>query len=165
MDYLTVNVSSPNTPGLRELQEASRLTALLRPVIDAAGSKPVFLKLAPDLDLQQIHSAVEVAVDTGCSGLIGTNTTILRLGTTSRLDENGGLSGEPLWPLAQERIGQILESSADRLPVIGVGGIRTAQQAEQLLEMGCKAVQVYSGLIFEGPGLAHRINRHLLKNR
>jgi dihydroorotate dehydrogenase len=79
------------------------------------------------------------------------------------MEEAGGLSGAPLWDLSQARIGQILEASSDRLPVIGVGGVRTGEQAERLLEMGCKAVQVYSGLIFEGPGLAHRINRHLLR--
>ena len=164
-DYLTVNVSSPNTPGLRELQRPDRLEALLRPVVEEASPRPVFLKLAPDLDLQQIKEAVEVAIATQCAGLIATNTTIQRPGSTDRLGENGGLSGAPLWTMARERIEQVLQAADDRLPIIGVGGIRSPEQAEELLQMGCSAIQIYSGLIFEGPGLPHRINRHLAKQK
>ena len=165
VDYLTVNVSSPNTPGLRELQQATRLTSLLGPVVERAASKPVFLKLAPDIEPEHLESAVEVAIDTGCSGLIATNTTIGRPDRTGRLGENGGLSGAPLWELARRRIADVLTTARGRLPVVGVGGIRTAEQVETLLSMGCEAVQIYSGLIFEGPGLPHRLNRHLLRQR
>ena len=84
---------------------------------------------------------------------------------TDRLGENGGLSGAPLWAMARERIEQVLQAADGRLPIIGVGGIRSPEQAEELLQMGCSAIQIYSGLIFEGPGLPHRINRHLAKQK
>lgn len=163
VDYFTVNVSSPNTPGLRDLQAPERLDRLLRAVIDTADGVPVFLKLAPDLEPTALAEAVEVAMEARCLGIIATNTTISRPGETGRTGEGGGLSGAPLWPLAQERIGQVVDAVAGRGPVIGVGGVDRPDRAEALLDAGCAAVQVYSGLIFEGPGLPLRILRHLAR--
>ena len=125
-DYLTVNVSSPNTPGLRELQRPDRLEALLRPVVEEASPRPVFLKLAPDLDLQQIKEAVEVAIATQCAGLIATNTTIQRPGSTDRRVKTVVYLGH-LRGYARERIEQVLQAADDRLPIIGVGGIRSPE--------------------------------------
>jgi dihydroorotate dehydrogenase len=160
VDYFTVNVSSPNTPGLRQLQSADRLAELLGAVVPAAES-PVMVKISPDLADDDLEAAVEVAYQSGCLALIATNTTSTRPGSTGRLQERGGMSGAPLWPLARRRIRHALQVSAGRIPIIGVGGVRTADQAAALLDDGCAAVQLYSGLIFEGPGLIHRINRGL----
>ncbi len=159
VDYFTVNVSSPNTPGLRELQAPDRLRTLLTTVLEAARSKPVFLKLAPDLEPDALQEAVEVAISAGCSGIIATNTTISRPGKTGRSGEQGGLSGAPLWPLARSRIHVALAAAARRVPVIGVGGVDSASRARELLDAGCAAVQLYSALIFHGPGLPGRILR------
>lgn len=160
-DYFTVNVSSPNTPGLRALQAPGLLGALLERTCAAAGDTPVFLKLAPDLEPEALAEAVDVAVAAGCAGLVATNTTLTRPGSTGRLDEAGGLSGAPLWPLAAERIGQIVDAAAGRVPVIGVGGVSTAEQARALLDRGCAAVQIYSSFVFGGPGLPARLGREL----
>ncbi|MDG1481834.1 MAG: quinone-dependent dihydroorotate dehydrogenase [Myxococcota bacterium] len=160
VEYFTVNVSSPNTPGLRQLQSAEPLKALLGAVVPAA-SAPVMVKFAPDLSDEDLASAVEVAIESGCCAIIATNTTNSRPGTTGRTGEGGGLSGAPLWPLARQRIGQILDIAGGRIPIVGVGGIRSPEQAAELLELGCAAVQLYSGMIFEGPGLISRINHGL----
>lgn len=165
VDYFTVNVSSPNTPGLRALQEPERLKRLLDTVVGAARPRPVFLKLAPDLEPTALAEAVEVAIEAECTGIIATNTTISRPGTTGRLEEGGGMSGAPLWPLASERVRQVVDAAAGRVPVIGVGGIHTAEQVETLLERGCAAVQVYSGFIFEGPALPGRLHKQLRARR
>ncbi len=164
-DYFTVNVSSPNTPGLRALQAPGVLGALLERSCAAAGDTPVFLKLAPDLEPEALAEAVEVAVAAGCAGLVATNTTLTRPGTTGRLEEAGGLSGAPLWPLASERIGQVVDAAAGRVPVIGVGGVSDARQAQALLARGCAAVQIYSSFIFGGPGLPARLGRELTAAR
>ena len=162
VDYFTVNVSSPNTPGLRDLQQADALRSLLGVVVPAAEPLPVFVKFSPDLDDEGLDAAVQAAIDTGCIGIIATNTTRSRPGTTGRTEEAGGMSGAPLWPLSRERIGRILQTANGRIPVIGAGGIRSWEQAADLLEDGCVAVQLYSGLIFSGPGLIHEINDGLL---
>lgn len=163
VDWFTVNVSSPNTPGLRSLQDRSSLQALLPQVLDAADGTPVFLKLAPDLTDDAIHDAVGLAGELGVAGIIATNTTTSRdrFDTSVRHgDETGGLSGRPLWKLAHERIRVVLDAAGE-LPVIGVGGVHRADQARALLDAGCRAIQLYSGLIFEGPGLPSRLNRAL----
>lgn len=160
VEYFTVNVSSPNTPGLRQLQSAERLKALLGAVVPAA-SAPVMVKFSPDLSDEDLEGAVEVAIESGCVAIIATNTTNSRPDTTGRTGESGGLSGAPLWPLSRQRIQQILDVAGGRIPIIGVGGIRSPQQAAEYLAMGCTAVQLYSGMIFEGPGLISRINRGL----
>ncbi|HEX4952101.1 MAG TPA: quinone-dependent dihydroorotate dehydrogenase [Thermoanaerobaculia bacterium] len=161
-DYFTVNVSSPNTPGLRALQEKEALAGLLGPVVEAAAGTPLFLKLAPDLEREAIAEAVEVAISSGISGLIATNTTITRSGLRADPGEAGGLSGRPLWPLARKKIEEVLEASAGRLPVVGVGGIERADQVRELLEVGCAAVQIYTALIYQGPSLPARLHADLV---
>jgi len=161
VDYFTVNISSPNTPGLRDLQQADRLRRLLTAVVPAAAPHPVLVKLAPDLSPESIPEIVDVIVQSGVTGIIATNTTSSRPHTTGRLEEGGGLSGAPLWPLAKERIGQVLAASNGRIPVIGVGGIESAEQVQELLHAGCAAIQIYSSLIFQGPGLVARLHRDL----
>lgn len=164
VDYFTVNVSSPNTPGLRELQAADKLRGLLETALPAAKGKPVFVKFAPDMAIPDLEAALEVIIDLGCAGVIGTNTTNQRPESTGRLEEGGGLSGNPLWPIARPVIEHILKVVDGRIPVIGVGGINSAARAQTLLDMGCAAVQIYSALIFEGPDLIHRINRNLAQD-
>lgn len=161
-DYFVLNVSSPNTPGLRELQEREPLQRLLEAAVPLAGRTPVFLKLAPDLEDAALAEAVNVAVDSGCAGIIATNTTLSRPGQTARAEQYGGLSGEPLKPLARQKIRVALDAAAGRVPVIGVGGISSADDVRFLLKMGCAATQLYTALIYEGPGLVARIHRELL---
>jgi dihydroorotate dehydrogenase len=160
-DYFVVNVSSPNTPGLRALQDREPLKRLLSALVPEAGGTPVFLKLAPDLEDEALEQAVEVAIEAGCSGIIATNTTLSRPGTTGREEQYGGLSGAPLRPLARQKIAVVLAAAQGRVPVIGVGGVSTADDVLDLLRMGCAAVQIYTSLIFEGPGLVARIHREL----
>ncbi len=161
VDYFVVNVSSPNTPGLRALQDKEPLKRLLDAVLPAAQRTPVMLKIAPDLEDDALAEAVNVAVDSGCAAIIATNTTTSRPGTTGRLDQYGGLSGKPLRPLSREKIGVALSAAGRRVPVIGVGGVSTADDVLEYMAMGCAAVQLYSALIFHGPGLVRRINDDL----
>lgn len=160
-DYFTINISSPNTPNLRALQDKEPLQRLLGAIIPAAKATPVFLKLAPDLTAEALTEAVDVAIAAGCSGLIATNTTISRPDTTGRLNEQGGLSGLPLKTLAQSGIRTVLQAAAGRVPVVGVGGIGTVEDAHALLKMGCAALQIYTSLIYEGPALVGRLHRGL----
>jgi dihydroorotate dehydrogenase len=162
-DYLVINVSSPNTPGLRELQDREPLRRLLGAVVPHAERTPVYLKLAPDLGDEALAEAVEVAIDAGCAGLVASNTTVTRPGTTGRLAQFGGLSGRPLAPLARACIARVVQSAGGRVPVIGVGGVETADDVLELLRMGCAAVQVYSALVFEGPALVARIHADLAR--
>lgn len=159
-DYVVINVSSPNTPGLRALQERSELERLLRAVVPAAEA-PVFLKLAPDLEEEPLREAVGVAIDAGCAGIIATNTTITRPGKTGRIDQSGGLSGAPLRTLARQKIGIVLSAAEGRVPVVGVGGVSTADDVRALLGMGCAAVQLYTAFIYGGPTLVARLHREL----
>lgn len=163
-DYFTVNVSSPNTPGLRELQRGDHLRALLGQVCEAARL-PVMVKLSPDLSDEDLEDAVETAVGTGCSGIITTNTTLQRPGTTGRLEQAGGMSGAPIWPISRAQIGKTLQYASGRIPVIGAGGIHTVEQAQDLLDAGCVAIQVYSAMIFSGPSLIHTLNDGLVRGR
>jgi dihydroorotate dehydrogenase len=160
-DYFTVNVSSPNTPGLRSLQDRDTLTELLPAVKDAAQGTPVFLKLAPDLADESVTDLVDLACTIGVDGVIASNTTIRRDVLTSDPDQGGGLSGRPLWPLARHCVQVALDAASGRLPVIGVGGIETAEQAGELLDAGCAAVQVYTAFIYKGPGLPGQLHRGL----
>jgi dihydroorotate dehydrogenase len=160
-DYFTVNVSSPNTPGLRALQGRDHLERLLPAVLQEAGDAPVLLKLAPDLENEAIQEVADLAVSTGLSGLIATNTTIRRDLLTTDPHQAGGMSGRPLWPFARDRIQAVLGAVNGRIPVIGVGGVHSAYQAKELLDAGCAAVQLYSAMIYEGPGLIGKINRSL----
>jgi len=157
-DYLVVNVSSPNTPGLRSLQDPEQLGAIAEAVVEEAGAVPVFVKLAPDLDKAGITDAVRVAEESGAQGIIATNTTIDHHGLGDV--GGGGLSGLPLRERALEVVA--LVRSATSLPIIGVGGIASGPDALAMLRAGATAVQVYTGLIFRGPGLIKEINAHLL---
>ncbi|MEZ4323465.1 MAG: quinone-dependent dihydroorotate dehydrogenase [Myxococcota bacterium] len=160
-DWFTVNVSSPNTPGLRSLQGRDTLAELLPAVLEAAKGTPVFLKLAPDLETEALEDAVDLAIEVGIHGLIATNTTIGRERLSAPTSLEGGLSGRPLWPLARERIGTVVRRTSGRVPVIGVGGVETAAQVRELLDLGCRAVQLYTAFIYEGPGLPSRLHREL----
>ena len=162
--YLTVNISSPNTPGLRALQDAGALAALIDAVLAARGDYrcPVFLKLAPDLEPADIDDITRIAIDKGLDALIVSNTTITRPALRSRhAGEGGGLSGAPLRDLAQQRLRDFYVASGGAIPLIGVGGIASAQDAYARIRAGACLVQVYSALVYEGPGLAAKINRGL----
>lgn len=156
-DYLVINVSSPNTPGLRKLQDRSFLLDIANAVMERA-KQPVFIKLAPDLTEDAITDAARVAEEAGAAGIIATNTTIERPGIPDV--GPGGLSGAPLAARSLEVVRLVCERT--ELPVIGVGGISSAEGAAAMLAAGASAVQVYSALIFHGPGLVHRINRGLV---
>ena len=162
-DYFTVNVSSPNTPGLRSLQDRDTLSELLPAVRDAVDDTPVFLKLAPDLADEAVADLVDLAHSVGISGVIASNTTIRRDVLTDDPNQGGGLSGRPLWPIARHCIQVALDAASGRLPVIGVGGIERAEQAKELLDAGCAAVQVYTAFIYEGPGLPSRMHHELAR--
>ena len=159
-DYLAVNISSPNTPGLRALQDAGALDALLAGVAAArgAGGPPVFLKVAPDLEPADIDAIVRVSLDRGVDALIVANTTIGRLPLRSRhAGEAGGLSGAPLRDLALARLRDFRGASGGALPLIAAGGIASAEDAWARIRAGASLVQLYSALVYEGPGLAGRI--------
>lgn len=162
-DWFTVNVSSPNTPGLRSLQDPEVLGTLLDAAVQAAHGTPVLLKLAPDLEDHALAEAVELAITRGVSGIIATNTTITRPGLRRDPGEAGGLSGRPLWPLARSRVQVALAAASGRIPVIGCGGVDSPERASELLEAGCTAIQLYTGLIFRGPGLPSQIHRSLAR--
>jgi len=165
VDYLVVNVSSPNTPGLRDWQRPERLGRLLRAIVEGlrrkgpGGGPPLFLKLAPDLDASAEASIVEVALEAGIDGLVVANTTIARppgLRSPHR-DEPGGLSGAPLFAPSTALLGRIAARARGRLALLGVGGIASAEQAYAKIRAGASAVQLYTGLVYEGIGLLGRI--------
>jgi len=169
-DYLVLNVSSPNTPGLRQLQDESRLRELLGAVSGAnreraaiAGKRrvPVLLKIAPDLTWPQIDAALGVIAEFALDGIIATNTTLARPGFFAKVNETGGLSGAPLRKRATEIINYIARTTAGRLPIIGVGGITDAASAGEKLDAGATLVQVYSGMIYRGPFFAADLARAL----
>ncbi len=164
-DYLTVNISSPNTPGLRDLQHEDSLRRLLATVLDrrakASVRVPVFLKIAPDLDQSALDSIAAIIADTGLDGLIVSNTTISRdpVAGMDNAGEMGGLSGKPLFNLATIRLAQMRQRTS--LPIIGVGGIHSPISAVEKFEAGANAIQVYSALVFGGLDLLDRIKRGL----
>ena len=162
--YLAVNVSSPNTPGLRALQDEGALGALLDSVIAARGGKgpPVFLKVAPDLEPADIDAISRIALDRGLGALIVSNTTISRPPLrSSHAGESGGLSGAPLRDLAQQRLRDFRRATGGAIPLIGVGGIATAEDAFARIRAGASLVQLYSAMVYEGPGIARAITRGL----
>jgi dihydroorotate dehydrogenase len=166
-DYLTVNVSSPNTPGLRNLQAAEALTRLLGEVLYARSKGrvrvPVLLKLAPDLDERQMDEIAAVVAKTDLDGLIVSNTTVSRdaVAGQENATETGGLSGKPLFALATQRLAQ-MRQRVGTLPIVGVGGIHSPQTAVQKFEAGADAIQLYSALVFGGLDLLERIKRGLV---
>jgi dihydroorotate dehydrogenase len=162
-DYLVINVSSPNTPGLRALQSRDALAALIDAVLEARARlsrrPPLLLKIAPDLTDADRQDIAEVALAAGLDGLIVSNTTIARpAGLDPRFArEAGGLSGRPLFEPATETLRDIYRRTGGKLPIIGVGGIESAAQAYAKIRAGAALVQLYSALVFEGPGLVRRI--------
>ena len=168
-DYLVVNISSPNTPGLRQLQEKDALDRLLRACVARlaalAPGKPLLVKLAPDLTPEALDEAVDVAIAAGVAGIVATNTTLSRAGVEGhpRAGEAGGLSGAPLTERATEVIRQVARRAAGRVPVIGAGGIMGPEDAYQKIRAGASLVQVYTGFIYGGPGFAKRVNQGLAR--
>jgi dihydroorotate dehydrogenase len=162
-DYLTVNISSPNTPGLRALQDEGALAALLAAVGEArTGSTPLFLKVAPDLAADEIGSIARTAMDAGVDALIVANTTVSRPQLCSPLrDEAGGLSGAPLKALALQRIKDFRAATGGAMPLIAAGGIENGADAHARIRAGASLVQLYSALVYQGPGTARRIAREL----
>ena len=162
--YLAVNVSSPNTPGLRALQDEGALAALLDAVLAArgGGGPPVFLKVAPDLEPADVDAIARIALDKKLGALIVSNTTISRPPLQSRhAGEAGGLSGEPLRDLAQQRLRDFRKATGGAIPLIGVGGIASAAHAWARIRAGASLVQLYSAMVYQGPGLPRTIVRGL----
>lgn len=168
VDYFVVNVSSPNTPNLRALQEKKPLTDLLQTLQDKnylkQKRKPILLKIAPDLTDEQLLDIIDIVSITKIDGVIATNTTISRDGISSEnKNEIGGLSGKPLTKRATEVIRFLSEKSNKAFPIIGVGGIYSAEDALEKLDAGADLIQLYTGFIYEGPGLIKEINKAILK--
>jgi len=165
-DYLAINVSSPNTVGLRSLQNRDVLESLLKNLDQQRRLEqtrwekrlPLLVKLAPDLSDRELDEAVGVILETGMDGIIATNTTLARDGLRSPLrDEVGGLSGKPLAQRSDAVLARVVKNVSGRIPVVGVGGIMTADDARRKLDLGAALVQVYTGLIYSGPGLVKQI--------
>ena len=170
VDYFVVNVSSPNTPGLRELQEKEPLKHILNTLqnknLKHGISRPILLKIAPDLTNEQLDDIVEIVQETKIAGVIATNTTISRNDLTSGESlkkELGGLSGKPLTSRSTEVIRYLSQKSNQSFPIIGVGGIHSANDAQEKLDAGAALVQLYTGFVYEGPGLVKRILKALIK--
>jgi dihydroorotate dehydrogenase len=172
VDYFVVNVSSPNTPGLRELQEKEPLTHLLKTLQGLndrkTKRKPILLKIAPDLTDSQLDDIIAIVKDTKLDGLIATNTTIDRSGLTTAYDTlnnigAGGLSGKPLRKRATEVICYLHQNSGGSFPIIGVGGIMTPSDAKEMLDAGASLVQLYTGFVYGGPSIVGDINKGLIK--
>jgi dihydroorotate dehydrogenase len=165
-DYLAINVSSPNTIGLRRLQGREMLTGLLGVIAEERqncvqkreGQTPILVKLAPDLSDEELDDALDVIVGTGMDGVIATNTTYGRNGLHSKhQEENGGLSGQPLQARSEAVLDLVIKRLEGRLPVVSVGGIMNPEDARRRLDAGAALVQVYSGLVYAGPGFAKQI--------
>jgi len=169
VDYFAVNVSSPNTPNLRALQDKKPLTELLSTLQNLNNKKPnpkpILLKIAPDLTNEQLDDIVEIVANTKIAGLIATNTTISREGLKSNpslVQEMGGLSGKPVRDKSTEVIRYLRKKSNASFPIIGVGGIHSAEDAIEKLDAGCDLVQLYTGFVYEGPALVKSINKGVL---
>lgn len=170
VDYFVVNVSSPNTPNLRELQDKKPLMELLSTLqslnLEKPKQKPILLKIAPDLTDEQLLDIIDIVKETQIAGVIATNTTLSRDNLISEnKSEMGGLSGKPLTKRSTEVIRFLSEKSGKAFPIIGVGGIHTAHDALEKLEAGASLVQLYTGFIYEGPELINQINREILRQK
>ena len=172
VDYFVVNVSSPNTPGLRDLQEKVPLTRLLNRLqklnIQKEKRKPILLKIAPDLSNEQLDDIIAIVANTKIDGVVATNTTISRNGlktikTKLEAIGNGGLSGKPIKDRSTEVIKYLADKSKKAFSIIGVGGIHSAEDAIEKLDAGATLVQLYTGFIYEGPWLIKRINKKILE--
>ena len=175
-DYVTLNVSSPNTPGLRQLQDRQPLTELLRQLRSAADGLqqgdqrplPLMLKIAPDLNFDQLDDIVRIVDEVGIDGVIATNTTVSREGLATPEAEvanlgAGGISGQPLTARSREVVRHLFGQLPRQVPVIGVGGVMSGEDAWQMICSGASLVQVYTGFVYGGPGFIKQLNRHLLK--
>lgn len=172
-DYLAINISSPNTPGLRRLQESASLRRLLAELKNSAACLgpagreiPLFLKLSPDLAPAELQQAAEIAGEEGVAGIIAANTTTLRPPLKSRpADESGGLSGAPLQPISLEMLRRLREICPGGPALVSCGGIMTPEEAERRLQAGADLIQIYTGLIYAGPGLPRAILGALARSR
>ena len=171
VDYFVVNVSSPNTPGLRDLQEKEPLTRLLNALQELNNKninrKPILLKIAPDLTNEQLNDIIQIVSDTKIDGVIATNTTIERNSLKTNKNKvksigNGGLSGKPVKDRSTKVIKYLSENSNKSFPIIGVGGIHSAEDALEKIDAGASLLQIYTGFIYEGPSLVKRINKAIL---
>lgn len=167
-DYVTVNLSSPNTPGLRDLQTGAALASLLEPLKEQQQTlavrdgkyTPLAVKVAPDLAPEDVEEIAQILLELEIDGLIATNTTLERPGVPARLaSQAGGLSGEPLQPLALATVSAFAAALDGRLPIIGVGGISSAASAQAMLSAGASLLQIYTGFIYQGPGLIKDLAR------
>lgn len=163
-DYITVNVSSPNTPNLRELQKAESLDELLKTLQNNNVKKiPLLVKIAPDLSESEIEAITDIALKLNLSGIIATNTTISREGLKTKIEETGGLSGKPVAKRSTEVISTIFYYSKGKIPIIGVGGIFTAEDAFEKICAGASLLQAYTGFIYQGVSFARDVNFGLAK--
>jgi dihydroorotate dehydrogenase len=170
-DFFTVNVSSPNTPGLRKLQDKEPLDQLLQATVQESEciarqtgrntAKPVLVKIAPDLTKGQIDDVIEICLDRHVAGIIATNTTLSREGLRKRTTETGGLSGRPIYPRSLSIVQHICKKLDGKIPVVGVGGIFGPDDAKRMFDAGASLIQIYTGFIYEGSGLIRRINKSL----
>jgi dihydroorotate dehydrogenase len=170
-DFFTVNVSSPNTPGLRKLQEKEPLDQLLRAIVQEAEvlarqtgrdtAKPVLVKISPDLTEGQLDDVIEVCLDCNIRGIIATNTTLSRHGLSKDTTEAGGLSGRPIFPRAIAIVRYLCKRLGGQIPVIGVGGIFGPDDVQRMFDAGASLIQIYTSFIYEGPGVIKQINRTL----
>jgi dihydroorotate dehydrogenase len=168
-DYLTINISSPNTPGLRDLQRRERLSELLTAIVAARNAiegprTPLLVKIAPDLNETEIRDIAEVGIATGVDGLIATNTTLERPDHLQSIHkgETGGLSGKPLFGPSTRILSELYKATEGKLPLIGVGGVASGLDAYQKIKAGASLVQLYSSLVYKGPGLPREIQEDLL---
>jgi len=173
VDYFVVNLSCPNIKDLRKLQDQDSTIAILKEIMrireDKTTKRPIFLKISPDLSNEQLDGVLETVKLTGIDGIVATNTTVSRADLNTSQDKiarigDGGLSGAPLRKRSTEIIRYLAEKTENKLPIIGVGGIMTKEDAIEKLKAGASLIQVYSGFIYEGPGLVKRINKALLKD-
>lgn len=173
VDYFVVNVSCPNITSASELQDKDFVLKLLSKLVDLRANmvfkRPIFLKIAPDLNFKQIDDVIDIVKRTQIDGIVATNTTIKRQNLNTPFEKinaigNGGLSGKPINKRSTEIIKYICEKSRNSFPVIGVGGIMSPDDALEKLKAGASLVQLYTGFVYEGPGIAKKINQHILKN-
>ena len=174
-DLFVINVSSPNTPNLRDLQGEEELRKIISKCMEinnnqaaehGSKQKPILVKVAPDMSLEQLEQIVTVAIDEGCSGIVATNTTISRPDEVKgdlKLAETGGMSGKPLRDKSTEFISHIYQYTNGKFPIVGVGGIMNAQDAWEKITAGASLIQAYSGFVFEGPSLSKQIINGLHK--
>ena len=161
-DYVTINISSPNTAGLRDLQHGQALAELLAACLTVRGTTPLFLKVAPDLDAAAIDGVARAAIEAGIDVLVVGNTTVTRPGLRSpNAGEAGGLSGAPLAALAAERLADFRQATGGAMPMVAVGGIASGAEAYARIRAGASLVQLYTGLVYEGPALPLRMLREL----